>query len=138
VEADETLATDRPRSFAPGTQWTDTLTRSSCLGGIPLTTRTIRVGTVGVATPDPVTGTPSIQVSYTKNESWDGEARRRADLVTIHATGTGTVEQYYEQTTGVLLSTHTVTVFDINATIDGRPQYMHQPAEWRARIVRTK
>ncbi len=138
AEADETLATDRPRSFAAGTQWTDTLTRASCLGGIPLTTRTIRVGTVGVVTPDPTTGAPSIIVSYSKSESWDGEARRHADLVTIHATGTGTVQQYYEQATGVLLSSHTATVFDIDATINGRPQYMHQPAEWRAHIVRTK
>lgn len=138
VEADETLATDRPRSFAPGTQWTDTLARGSCLGGIPLTTRTVRVATVGAVTADPATGAPSIMVSYSKNESWDGEARRRTNLVTIHATGTGTVEQYYEQATGVLLSSHTATVFDIDATINGRTQYMHQPAEWRAKIVRTK
>ncbi len=138
VEADETLATERPRSFAPGTQWTDTLTRASCLGGIPLTTRTVRVASVGAVTPDPATGAPSVMVSYSKNESWDGEARRHSDLVTIHATGTGTVEQYYEQATGVLLSSHTATVFDIDATIDGRTQYMHQPAEWRAKIVRTK
>ena len=138
VEADETLATDRPRSFAPGTQWTDTLTRASCLGGIPLTTRTIRVATVGPVTPDPTTGAPSILVSYNKDESWDGEARRRADLVAIHATGNGTVEQYFDHTTGVLLSSHTATVFDITATIDGKPQYMHQPAEWRAHLVRTK
>jgi hypothetical protein len=138
VGADETLATDRPRSLAAGAQWTDTLSRASCLGGIPLTTHTIRVATVGGSTPDPITGVPAIMVSYSKTESWDGEARRHADLVTIHATGTGTVQQYYEQATGVLLSSHTGTVFDLVATIDGRPQYMHQLGDWRAHLVKTK
>jgi hypothetical protein len=133
VEQDEALATDLPRSFAVGTDWSDTLTHVSCLVGIPVTTRTIRVFQVASAgTPDPASGAQSVEITYESDVTWDGEARRRADLVTLHATGHGTTEQYYDRTSGVLLSAHTAVTFDLDAAINGRPQYLHQVAEWHA------
>jgi hypothetical protein len=138
VEQDEALAADRPRSFAVGTDWSDTLTHVSCLVGIPVTTRTTRLFHVASAnTPDPVSGAPSIEVTYESDATWNGEARRHADLVTLHATGNGTTEQYYDRTSGVLLSAHTAVTFDLDAAINGRSQLLHQTAEWRAQARRS-
>jgi hypothetical protein len=135
VEQDEALASDRPRSFAVGTEWSDTLTHVSCLVGIPVTSRTTRVfHVVSASTPDPVSGAPSVEITYQSDVIWDGEARRHADLVTLHATGSGTTEQYYDRATGVLLSAQTDVAFDLTAAINGRSQYLHQVAQWRAQV----
>jgi hypothetical protein len=131
VEQDEALISDRPRSFAAGTQWADSAVRVSCLIGIPVTTRTTRTFRVADAVaPDPVTGAQSIVVTYQTNVSWDGEARRRTDLVTLHATGVGTGEQYYDASSGMMLSAHTATAFDLDAAVNGKvQQHLHQDAQ---------
>jgi hypothetical protein len=135
VEQDRALATDRPRSFDAGSAWTDTLTQLSCLGGIPITTRTARQWSVASSPgTDPVSGAPAIVVSYSAIPTMDGEARRNMDLVTLHASGTGTTEQYYDRTTGVLLSVHKTTSLNLDFAINGRVQHWHQDAEWRAAL----
>jgi len=135
VEQDRALATDRPRSFDAGSTWTDTLTRISCLGGVPLTTRTTRVVSVApsVAT-DPVSGAPAIAVTYHSEPTMDGEARRNRDLVTLHGAGVGTTELYYDRRTGVLLSAHNTTSLDLDFAVNGRVQHLHQSADWRAAL----
>jgi hypothetical protein len=135
AEQGEALASDRPRSFVVGTDWSDTLTKVSCLSGIPITTRTTRLFHVASAnTPDPVSGAQSIEITNESDVTWDGEARRQADLVTIHATGSGTTERYYDHTSGVLLSAHTQVSFDLDDAVNGRSQHLHQAADWRAQL----
>jgi hypothetical protein len=133
VEQDEALATDRPRSLAPSSTWTDTLTRVSCLAGIPLTTRTARHFTVSpTPAPDPVSGAPAIVVASQTQGTMDGEARRNVDLVTLHSTGGGTAEQYYDRASGVLLSARATSTWNLDVAINGRVQHLHQQADWRA------
>jgi hypothetical protein len=136
VEQARWLATERPRSLTPAAVWQDTVTRVSCLGGIPLTTRTVRSFTVAdTPATDPVTGTPAIHLSFTSAPQMDGEARRNMNLITLHGTGDGTTDQFYDRATGVLLSVHTVTSLDLSYAINGRTQHLHQRADWRARAL---
>ena len=133
VEQDEALATDRPRALTPSSTWTDTLTRVSCLAGIPLTTRTARQVTVApTPAPDPVSGMPAVVVTYQIKGTMDGEARRNVDLVTLHSTGDGSAEQYYDRVSGVLLSAHATSTWNLDLAINGRIQHLHQQADWRA------
>jgi len=137
AEQDQALATDRPSSLVAGATWTDTSTKFSCLAGIPLTTHTSRTYTVASSLEsDPVSKASAILVSYTSTVSMDGEARRRMDLHTLHGTGTGETQQYYDRTTGALLSVHTTATLHLTYSINGRPQLFEQSADWKAKLRR--
>jgi hypothetical protein len=137
VEQARALAVERPRSIEPGAAWVDTVVRVSCLGGVPLTTRTARQFTVAseLAT-TPGSGVPAILVSYHSDPRMEGEARRGASLLTLHGKGEGHTDQYYDRATGVLQLAHTVTTLDLDFAVNGRPQHLHQAADWQARLVK--
>ncbi|SRR5579863_568602 len=129
------LATTRPRSFAPSATWRDVVNDSSCLGGLPLVSRSTRDYTVapqGVA--DPATGSPAVLISHTSTTTMAGSGHRAGHYITLYGSGNGTTQEYYDRKTGVLLSAHTVATLDLNITLSGQVQRLHQQADWRARI----
>lgn len=130
------LATSRPRSLATGASWQDTLSSKSCLGGVPLTSRAARSFAVANASAtDPVSGGHAILVTHTSAATMDGGGPRNGRLITLSGSGSGTTEQYFDRTTGVLLSAHTVATLDLDVGVNGRLQRLHQHAEWQARLA---
>jgi hypothetical protein len=129
------LATTRPRSFAPSATWRDVANDSSCLGGLPLVSRSTRdynVAPQGVA--DPITGSPAVLISHTSITTMAGSGHRAGHYITLYGSGTGTTQEYYDRRTGMLLSAHTVATLDLSITLSGHVQRLHQQADWRARI----
>jgi hypothetical protein len=137
IDQARTLATARPRSFTPSATWRDVVTDSSCLGGLPLVSRSTRDYTVapqGVA--DPATGSPAVLISHTSTTTMAGSGHRAGHYITLYGSGNGTTQEYYDRRTGVLLSAHTVATLDLNITLSGHVQRLHQQADWRATITR--
>lgn len=135
VDQARKLATTRPRSFAPSATWRDVVNDSSCLGGLPLVSRSTRdynVAPQGVA--DPATGSPAVLISHTSTTTMVGSGHRAGHYITLYGSGNGTTQEYYDRKTGVLLSAHTVATLDLNITLSGHVQRLHQQADWRARI----
>ncbi|GEM_PF-3499441 len=133
------LATDRPRSFALGTTWRDTLSDTTCLGGVPLVTQAVRDYTVESQTAtDPVSGAPAILVSHRSRASMHGDGRRSGQLITLDGSGDGTTQQFFDRTTGIMLSAHTTATLDLDVGVNGRAQHLHQQADWRAKLVRDR
>jgi len=133
AEQARALATQRPRTFAPSSTWSDSTTQLSCLGGVPVTTRTARAFTVAPqTTSDPVSGAEAILVSYQSETHLSGAARRGQQLVELDGGGTGTTQQYYDRTAGTLLSAHTTAALDLDLRVNGRLQRLHQQADWKA------
>jgi len=131
-EQARSLATDRPASFAPGAFWSDTLSRFTCLGGIPLSSRIIRSFSVANSVvPDPTNGRPAIHVTLESTPKLDGEARRKADLISLHGVGSGTTHFYFDRQTGALLSAQNGTELDLDFSVNGRVEHLHQSASWR-------
>lgn len=129
------LATTRPRSFVPSAIWRDVVNDSSCLGGLPLVSRSTRdysVAPQGIT--DPVTGSPAVLISHTSSTTMAGSGHRAGHYITLYGSGNGTTQEYYDRRTGVLLSAHTVATLDLNITLSGHVQRLHQQADWRARI----
>jgi hypothetical protein len=129
------LATTRPRSFAPSATWRDVVNDSSCLGGLPLVSRSTRdysVAPQGVA--DPATGSPAVLISHTSTTTMAGSGHRAGHYITLYGSGNGTTQEYYDRKTGALLSVHTVATLDLNITLSGHVQRLHQQADWRAKI----
>jgi hypothetical protein len=128
------LATSRPRSFEPGTTWQDTLTDSSCLGGVPLTSHAVRTYAVAPSgATDPVSGAAAVLVTHDSRVTMDGGGRRNGQLITLTGSGTGSTEQYFDRGTGVLLSAHTAATLDLDVGVSGRVQRLHQHADWQAK-----
>jgi hypothetical protein len=135
VDQARKLATTRPRSFAPSATWRDVVNDSSCLGGLPLVSRSTRDYTVapqGVA--DPATGSPAVLISHTSTTTMAGSGHRAGHYIALYGSGSGTTQEYYDRKTGVLLSAHTVATLDLNITLSGHVQRLHQQADWRAKI----
>jgi hypothetical protein len=108
---------------------------SSCLGGLPLVSRSTRdynVAPQGVA--DPATGSLAVLISHTSITTMAGSGHRAGHYITLYGSGNGTTQEYYDRKTGVLLSAHTVATLDLNITLSGHVQRLHQQADWRARI----
>ena len=137
VDKAREFATERPRSLASGATWQDTLTARSCLlSDVPLVTRAVRVYTVS-AEPiaDPVSGTESVMVSQTMQETMIGGGPHLGRQITLNGKGDGTTEQYYDRTTGVVLSAHTVVSLQLDVGEAGRVERLMQHADWRARLA---
>lgn len=135
VDQARQLATTRPRSFVPATTWHDVATDSSCLGGLPLVSRATREYSVAPQNAtDPVTGTSAVLIAHTSTTSMAGSGHRAGHYITLTGNGTGTTEEYYDRKTGVLLSAHTAATLDLDITVSGRVQRLHQQADWRARL----
>jgi hypothetical protein len=129
------LATTRPRSFAPSATWRDVVNDSSCLGGLPLVSRSTRDYTVAPqSVADPASGSPAVLISHTSTTTMAGSGHRAGHYITLYGSGTGTTQEYYDRRTGVLLSAHTVATLDLNITLSGRVQRLHQQADWRAKL----
>jgi len=133
VDQARQLATTRPRSFIPAATWRDVVTDSSCLGGLPLVSRATRDYAVA---PQPVTdprsGAPAVLIAHTSTTTMVGSGHRAGHYITMNGSGTGATEEYYDRTTGVLLSAHTAATLDLNITVSGHVQRLHQQAEWKA------
>ena len=128
------LATTYPRSLIPGASWREALSDTSCLGGLPLMSSTSQRYTVASqGTTDPVTGAAAILVTHRSMTTMTGGGPRGAQTITLNGTGSGMTEQYYDRTTGVLLSAHTTATLDLDVGVSGRVQRLHQQADWRAR-----
>jgi hypothetical protein len=128
------LATTYPRSLVPGASWRASLSDTSCLGGLPLMSSTSQRYTVASqGATDPVTGAAAILVTHRSMTTMTGGGPRGAQTITLSGTGSGTTEQYYDRTTGVLLSAHTTATLDLDVGVSGRIQRLHQQADWRAR-----
>jgi hypothetical protein len=129
------LATTRPRSFVASATWRDVVNDSSCLGGLPLVSRSAHVYTVapqGVA--DPVSGAPAVLISHTSTTTMAGSGHRAGHYITLYGSGTGTTEEYYDRRNGLLLSAHTAATLDLDITLSGHVQHLHQQADWRAKL----
>jgi hypothetical protein len=83
---------------------------------------------------DPVTGATAILIAHTSTTSMAGSGHRAGHYITLNGTGAGTTEEYYDRKTGVLLSAHTAATLDLDITVSGRVQRLHQLADWRARL----
>jgi hypothetical protein len=129
------LATTRPRSFVASATWRDVVNDSSCLGGLPLVSRSTHIYTVapqGAA--DPVTGLSAVLISHTSTTTMAGSGHRAGHYITLYGSGTGTTEEYYDRRSGLLLSAHTAASLDLDITLSGHVQHLHQQADWRAKI----
>lgn len=129
------LATTRPRSFVASATWHDVVNDSSCLGGLPLVSRSTHVYTVAPqAATDPVTGLPAVLISHTSATTMAGSGHRAGHYITLYGSGTGTTEEYYDRRSGLLLSAHTAASLDLDITLSGHVQHLHQQADWRAKL----
>ncbi len=129
------LATTRPRSFVASATWHDVVNDSSCLGGLPLVSRSTHVYTVAPqAAADPVTGLPAVLISHTSATTMAGSGHRAGHYITLYGSGTGTTEEYYDRRSGLLLSAHTAASLDLDITLSGHVQHLHQQADWRAKL----
>jgi hypothetical protein len=129
------LATTRPRSFVASATWRDVVNDSSCLGGLPLVSRSTHVYTVAPqGATDPVTGLAAVLISHTSTTTMAGSGHRAGHYITLYGSGTGTTEEYYDRRSGLLLSAHTAASLDLDITLSGHVQHLHQQADWRAKI----
>lgn len=136
VDQARQLATTRPRFLTPNAGWHDTVTDTSCLGGLPLVSRATRFYTVaGETAADPLTGAPAVLITHTSHTTMQGGGRRGAQVITLAGSGSGTTEEYYDRTSGVLLSAHTSAALALDVGVGGRVQRLHQQADWRARLT---
>jgi len=135
VDQAREVATERPRSFAPGAAWQDTLTDRTCLADIPLVTRAVRVYTVSLETAaDPVSGVQAVLVSHTSQATMIGGGSHLGRQITLNGNGDGTTEQYYDRVTGVMLSAHTVARLQLDVGEGGHVQRLTQQADWHAKL----
>jgi hypothetical protein len=129
------LATTRPRSFVASATWRDVVNDSSCLGGLPLVSRSTHVYTVAPqSAADPVTGLSAVLISHTSATTMAGSGHRAGHYITLYGSGTGTTEEYYDRRSGLLLSAHTAASLDLDITLSGHVQHLHQQADWRAKL----
>jgi hypothetical protein len=130
------LATTRPRSFIASATWRDVVNDSSCLGGLPLVSRSAHAYTVAPqSAADPVTGLPAVLISHTSTTTMAGSGHRAGHYITLYGSGTGTTEEYYDRRSGLLLSAHTAASLDLDITLSGHVQHLHQQADWRAKLT---
>lgn len=134
VSQARSLATTFPRSLAPGASWRLTQADTSCLGGLPLVSTTLQTYTVAAQpSTDPVTGNAAVLVTHWSATTMTGGGTRGADTITLNGTGSGTTDQYYDRLTGQLLSARTKATLDLDVSVSGRVDRLHQQAEWQAR-----
>jgi hypothetical protein len=135
VDQARLLATTRPRSFTPAATWRDVVTDSSCLGGVPLVTHATRDYAVAPQpATDPVSGAGAVLIAHTSTTTMTGSGHRAGHYITLNGSGTGATEEYYDRKTGALLSAHTTATLDLDITVGGRVQRLHQQANWQARM----
>jgi hypothetical protein len=129
------LATTRPKTFAPSGMWREVVTDTSCLGGLPLVSRSTRDYAVAAqSVSDRAAGSQAVLISHTSSTTMAGSGHRAGHYITLYGSGTGTTEEYYDHRTGVLLSAHTAATLDLDITVSGHVQHLHQQADWRAKI----
>jgi hypothetical protein len=83
---------------------------------------------------DRATGSQAVLISHTSTTTMAGSGHRAGHYITLYGSGTGTTEEYYDRRTGVLLSAHTAATLDLDITVSGHVQHLHQQADWRATI----
>jgi hypothetical protein len=136
VDQARQLATTRPRSFIPAATWRDVVTDSSCLGGVPLVTHSARDYAVAPQPgTDPVSGAAAVLIAHTSATTMVGGGHRAGHYITLNGSGTGATEEYYDRKTGLLLSAHTTATLDLDITVSGRAQRLHQQADWQAKMT---
>jgi hypothetical protein len=129
------LATTRPKSFAASAAWHEVVTDSSCLGGLPLVSRSTRDYTVAPQSGTDHPSTPqAVLISHTSTTTMAGSGHRAGHYITLYGSGTGTTAEYYDRRTGLLLSAHTVAILDLDITLSGHVQHLHQQADWSAKL----
>jgi hypothetical protein len=135
IDQARNLATARPKTFAPSATWREVVTDSSCLGGLPLVSRSTRDYTVAPQSgSDHVSSAQAVLISHTSTTTMAGSGHRAGHYITLYGSGTGTTAEEYDRRTGLLLSAHTVAILDLDITVSGHVQHLHQQADWRAKI----
>jgi hypothetical protein len=134
VDQARQLATERPRSFEPGATWQDTLVDRTCLSGVPLVTHAVRVYQVASVPATDPNGAPAVLVTHTSEASMIGGGEHMGRQISLNGKGSGTTEQYFDRTTGVMLSAHTVAALDLDVGQAGRVQRLRQHADWNAKL----
>ncbi|HEY0969752.1 MAG TPA: hypothetical protein VGE02_02120, partial [Gemmatimonadales bacterium] len=90
-----------PARLSPGVRWTDSVTTTTCRGGVVLTTTTVH-GYVVVG-PAEWSGTPAMRVDRATTLAVRGEGEQARERVTVAGQGTGTATLHLDPTAGRLL-----------------------------------
>jgi hypothetical protein len=119
-----------PAALTVGATWNDSTTADGCRGPIPSTTRTLRTYTViGDTT---YAGVPALQIHRADVIDAHGQGAEGQHDVTLSATGTGTVELFFDTTSGRFLGSDGTQTTAVDVGASGRTtrfiQHVHEHA----------
>jgi hypothetical protein len=113
-----------PRTLAPGAQWADTVSSTTCRGEIPVTTTAIRHFTVALE--HPPSAPPVIVVSHLSTITMHGDAAHRGRGVQLTGSGTRQFEDRYDAFSGVLKNRAALTDVDLSVGVAGAASRLHE------------
>ncbi|HEX5581684.1 MAG TPA: hypothetical protein VFX39_08915, partial [Gemmatimonadaceae bacterium] len=113
-----------PARLAPGARWTDSVTTTTCRGGVLLNTTTVH--SYVVAGPAERSGTPAMRVDRTTTIAVRGEGEQARERVTIAGQGTGGGTLYLDPATGRLLDLRAENRLELTFSGAGRTERVVQ------------